>query len=113
MPPPPTASSIAESDGKGSNANSRVTKYRNYNYKLSGAKQIKIKRVYDDGEFTYFEFDNRQPLPAIYVVNRKGYDELANVRQEGKYTVVEKVAQGFTLRDGNIHKCVKNDSWTN
>ena len=112
-PAPPTAATVEASNDNDTTPtpSSRVKKYRNYNYKMSGAKSIKINRVFDDGEFTYFEFDPRQPLPAIYAINRRGNDELVNVRTEGKYTVVEKVARGFTLRDGNLHKCVKNEFW--
>lgn len=82
----------------------------NYNYSQTKVKGIKVKSVFDDGQFTYFEFDKRQPLPAIYLVNAKGKEELTNSRREGKYVVVEKTGGGFSLRLGDIVKCIRNEA---
>ena len=83
----------------------------NYNYSQTKVKGIKIKSVFDDGQFTYFEFDNRQSLPAIYLVNARGREELTNVRREGKYVVVEKTGRIFALRLGDIVKCIRNEDF--
>lgn len=91
-------------------AESPVPASRNYNYSQTKVKGISIKSVFDDGQFTYFEFDRKQPLPAIYLVNAKGREELTNTRREGKYVVVEKTGGGFTLRLGDIVKCIRNEA---
>lgn len=83
---------------------------KNYNYSQTKVKGISVKSVFDDGQFTYFEFDKRQPLPAIYLVNAKGREELTNTRKEGKYVVVEKTGGGFSLRLGSIVKCIRNEA---
>ena len=82
----------------------------NYNYSQTKVKGITVRSVFDDGQFTYFEFDKRQPLPAIYLVNANGREELTNTRKEGKYVVVEKTGAGFTLRLGDIVKCIRNEA---
>lgn len=87
-----------------------VFRPNNYNYSQTTVKGINVKTVFDDGQFTYFEFDKRQRLPAIYLVNAKGREELANTRREGKYVVVEKTGSGFSLRLGDIVKCIRNEA---
>ena len=77
-------------------------------YAMAGSPQIQIKSAYDDGQFTYLEFNPNQDLPVLYAMNSKGYDELVNTRKEGKYLVVEKIARMFTARTGTAHKCIKN-----
>ena len=108
---PPTATYVDDDEQVDTSKKTKLTTpYKNFKYQMTGTKAITVKKVFDDGQFTYFEFDPRKPLPAIYLVNSSGYDELVNTRQEGKYVVVEKVGSLFTLRDGEIHKCVKNEA---
>ena len=99
-------------DGKPSKkAGSDLIKpFKNFNYGLSGDKNIKVLKVFDDGQFTYFKFDSRKSLPVIYKVNSNGRDEIVNTRKQGEFIVVEGIAEMFTLRDGKLHKCVKNQS---
>lgn len=85
-----------------------LVKVKNKAYAMAGSTDIKLISAFDDGQFTYFEFDKGRDFPVVYVVNAKGYDEIVNTRREGKFLVVEKVARQFTIRDGNTHKCVKN-----
>lgn len=80
----------------------------NYNYQASSKGDIGLQSVFDDGQFTFFEFDPKQPLPAIFMVNADGREELTNSRKEGKYVVVEKIGKGFSLRLGKQVKCIKN-----
>lgn len=109
--PPPTATYIEDDEQVSTSKKTKLTTpYKNFKYQMTGSKAIAVKKVFDDGQFTYFEFDPRKPLPAIYIVNNGGYEELVNTRQEGKYVVVEKVGSLFTLRDGDIHKCVSNQA---
>jgi len=72
----------------------------NLNYKIAGAKDIQPQHVFDDGQFTYFEFDHTRPLPAIFVVGSDGKESLINYRMEGVYVVVERLGDFFTMRSG-------------
>ena len=111
-PPQPPTSDVASTEPstptKKIAGSTLVKPYRNYNYVMTGDKKIVVQKVFDDGQFTYFKFDPRKPLPVIYKVNSRGRDEIVNTRKEGDFIVVEAIGEMFTLRDGELHKCVKN-----
>ena len=83
----------------------------NFDYLVSGADRIKPIRVFDDGKFTYVEFNPRSTtLPAIFYVEEDGYESMVNVRTVGKTLIVEKLGSMFTLRYDTIYACVYNRS---
>lgn len=82
----------------------------NFSYTLRGVDTIAPVRVFDDGEFTYFQFrSNNSEVPAVFRVDHDGSEELINFRQRGDYLVVELVASQFTLRRGASIVCVYNE----
>jgi len=81
----------------------------NMNYSSAGDKKaIQLKRVFDDGEFTYFLFDKNTEIPAFYIVGSDGTESVVIPRREGAYMVVERTGRMFTLRNGQSHLCVEN-----
>ncbi|HLD77061.1 MAG TPA: TrbG/VirB9 family P-type conjugative transfer protein [Rickettsiales bacterium] len=81
----------------------------NFNYQYTGENTIAPLKVFDNGEFTYFQFTKKNAeLPAIFSVDAAGYESLVNFRASGSYIVVEKVAPQFTLRNGTDIVCVYN-----
>lgn len=86
----------------------------NFKYSISGtASDIEPRQVFDDGEFTYFKFrDLNAEIPAIFTVDRDGREGLVNFRVSGKYVVVERVSNRFTLRHGGDTICVFNEAGT-
>lgn len=86
----------------------------NLDYSTSGHKHaILLDRVLDDGQFTFFRFDQKGEIPTIYTVGPDGTESIVNTRREGSYWVVERTAGLFTLRNGNSYLCVKNNSIPN
>ena len=82
----------------------------NFNYSVRGANIIEPIRIFDDGEFTYFEFkDKNAEIPAFFRVGSDLNEELINFRKRGNYIVVERVASRFTLRRGPDVLCVYNE----
>ncbi len=82
----------------------------NFNYSIRGSDLISPIRIFDDGEFTYFEFkDKNADVPAFFFVDALGNEELINFRTRGDYIVVERVAAVFTLRRGPFIVCVYNE----
>ncbi len=82
-----------------------------FNYTLTGPENIAPMRIFDDGEFTYFQFrDKNAEIPAIFVVDSRGSESLINYRVLGDYIVVEQVSSQFTLRYGDDVVCVYNES---
>lgn len=81
----------------------------NLNYLSAGDKNaIQLKRVFDDGEFTYFQFNKNAEIPSFYIVGSDGTESVVNTRREGSYIVVERTGQMFTLRNGESYLCVQN-----
>lgn len=82
----------------------------NFRYSIRGSNVIEPLRIFDDGEFTFFEFrDKNAEVPAFFRVDSAGNEELVNFRKRGNYIVVERVASRFTLRRGPDIICVYND----
>lgn len=99
-------------DGVPDLANEDMGKY-NFRYTVSGSEDITPIRIFDDGEFTYFEFrDKNGEIPAFYQVDSQKNESLINYRTRGPYIVVERVAPRFTLRHGNSVVCVFNEAMT-
>ncbi len=81
----------------------------NFNYQYTGEASIAPLKVFDNGEFTYFQFARRNAeIPAIFSVDSSGFESLINFRGAGDYIIVEKVAPQFTLRSGLDVVCVYN-----
>ncbi len=82
----------------------------NFNYSIRGSSLIEPVRIFDDGEFTYFEFrDRNAEIPAFFHVGATGDEQLINFRKRGNYIVVERVSSRFTLRRGPDIICVYNE----
>lgn len=82
----------------------------NFNYTIRGSSVIEPIRIFDDGQFTYFEFrDKNADIPAFFRVDSAGQEEMINFRKRGDYIVVERVASRFTLRRGPDILCVYNE----
>lgn len=72
----------------------------NFAYRRAGDPALLPTRVWDDGTMTYFEFAERQALPAIFA-NGPGKDEaLVNSSTLGRVTIVQQTGSRFTLRSG-------------
>lgn len=83
----------------------------NLDYGTSGNKTaIPLNRAFDDGQFTYFLFDQNAEIPSVYTVGPDGTESIVNTRREGQYLVVERTASLFTLRNGNSYLCVQNNA---
>lgn len=75
-----------------------------WSYRFSGDRGLIPLHAYDDGVFTYFQLRPHQKVPAVFAIdNKKGEEQVVNVRQEGDVLVVQRVAPQFTLRDGRHH----------
>ena len=81
----------------------------NFNYQYTGNPVIAPIKIFDNGEFTYFQFARKNAeIPAIFNVDASGYESLINFRSAGDFIIVERVASQFTLRNGNDIVCVYN-----
>ena len=83
----------------------------NFNYEFTGEASIAPIKVFDNNQFTYFQFARQNAeIPAIFHVDSDGFESLVNFRAAGDYIIVERVSSQFTLRNGNDIVCVYNNS---
>lgn len=104
---------ISSTEGVPDLENEDLSKF-NFRYSISGAEDISPIRIFDDGEFTFFEFRGiNADIPAFFRVLSDGSEELINFRTRGNYIVVERVSGRYTLRLGKDVVCVFNEAWGN
>lgn len=82
----------------------------NFDYSFSGSRNLRPLRAFDDGSFTYFQFETFKSTPAVFAVDEQGNERLVNFNIQGKYLVVAGVGSQFTLRDGKIETCIFNQN---
>ncbi len=83
----------------------------NFNYAIVGPELVAPIRIFDDGEFTFFEFrDKNAEVPAFFYVDPLGNESILNYRTVDDYIVVERVAARYTLRNGPYVLCVYNEN---
>lgn len=78
----------------------------NYDYGYKGAVDNRPTAMFDDGTKTFFQFSGE--IPAFFAVKSDGHESLVNFRREGDYIVIDKVANQWTLRNGDVATCVFN-----
>lgn len=83
----------------------------NFDYSMTGDyKNIGLKKAFDDGINTYFEFLDQSIIPAIYVVDLNGNEKVVKYFRDGPYIVVNTVKMQFSLRITDQILCVFNNS---
>lgn len=82
----------------------------NLDYTFQGESDLAPNRVFDDGTFTYFQFRDKQDVPAIFLVTEDGNESLLNYHVSGEYVVIERIGRQFTLRGRDGDVCVYNEA---
>jgi len=84
--------------------------HANINYRMTGDFEIAPTGVYDDDQWTYFDFRKKLPsdrLPVIYKVV-DGIDTLINTRMEKGFLIAESISkEGWSLRNGGKTVCIR------
>jgi len=83
----------------------------NFDYSYSGSKRLRPIRAFDDGKFTYFQFNKFETLPAVFAVDSKKNESLVNFKIQGQYLVITNTNARFILRDGETLTRVFNESY--
>lgn len=88
----------------------------NFNYSISGNEDIAPIKIFDDGEFTYLQFrDKNNEIPAIFAVNEDLRESMVNFHLDPNnknLIIVEQVFEKLTLRAGKKITCVFNEAFT-
>lgn len=87
----------------------------NFLYSISGHEEIAPIKIFDDGEFTYLQFrDKNNEIPAIFAVDEDLRESMVNFRLDPKNSnliVVEQVFHKLTLRAGKKISCIFNEAY--
>lgn len=87
----------------------------NFNYSLSGHEDIAPIKVFDDGEFTYLQFrDKNAEIPAIFAVDEELRESMVNYRlntEMGNTVVIEQVFKKLSVRSGKKIACLFNEAF--
>lgn len=79
-------------------------------YKMYGDEEVAPFAVYDDAQWTYFDFRGilaSDRLPVAYKVV-DGFDSVVNTRMEKGFMIAESLSpEGWTLKNGNKTICIK------
>jgi len=87
----------------------------NFNYSISGHEEIAPIKVFDDGEFTYLQFrDKNAELPAIFAVDEALRESMVNYRlapDNSNMVIIEQVFKKLSIRHGKKIVCIFNESF--
>lgn len=87
----------------------------NFNYTLSGYEDIAPIKVFDDGQFTYMQFRNRNnEIPAILAVDEDLKESLVNYRPskaDENLIIIERVYKKLALRADPKVVCIFNEAY--
>ena len=84
---------------------------RNWRYSAQGSQVIEPASVYDNGKLTTFAFTGNTQIPAIYVVNADGSENLVPSTTDGDLVLVHAIAAKFVLRRGREVTCIFNEGF--
>lgn len=80
----------------------------NERYGVIGAAQLEPVFAKDNGDNTFLKFPLNQPLPAIFYVAPDGQETRVSTSMQDDIMVVQRVAQRFILRHGELALCLVN-----
>jgi type IV secretion system protein VirB9 len=87
----------------------------NFNYSISGHEDIAPIKIFDDGQFTYLQFrDRNSQVPAVFSVDTNQKEEIVNYRSskvDANLVIIERVYKKLTLRLGKKIVCIFNESF--
>ena len=87
----------------------------NFNYSISGHEDIAPIKIFDDGQFTYLQFrDRNNQIPAVFSVDSSQKEEIVNYRPskaDANLIIVERVYKKLALRLGKKIVCIFNESY--
>lgn len=87
----------------------------NFYYSMSGNEEVAPIKIFDDGEFTYMQFrDKNMEIPAIFAVDEDLRESMVNFKLDphnSNLIIIEQVFQKLTLRSGKKIVCIFNEAF--
>ncbi|HHV7521278.1 TPA: TrbG/VirB9 family P-type conjugative transfer protein [Burkholderia orbicola] len=85
---------------------------RNDDYDMKGDPAIAPTALWDDGRFTYFQYDTSRRTPEIYEIQADGTEAAPKRHVDGDTVVIESTATGFVLRLGKTVLAIRNNAYS-
>lgn len=86
----------------------RTSNTLNHHYWGKGDKALAPTATFDNGLFTFFQFNNGRDLPTVYKIMPDGSEMLLNTHIEGDTVIVHEIARNFVLRLGKTVLGIEN-----
>lgn len=93
-------------------AGADTSERRNDDYDMKGDPAIAPTAVWDDGRFTYFQYDTSRRAPEIYEIQADGTEAAPKRHVDGDTIVIEGMATGFVLRLGKTVLAIRNNAYS-
>lgn len=82
----------------------------NMNYMYRGHAEIKPTNAWNDGRFTYLQFNHAGDLPAVYRVLPDNSEMLVNTHVENDTLILQEISSMYRLRFGKLVGDVANNT---
>jgi type IV secretion system protein VirB9 len=109
--PPEPPSPVPVPAGATPEAAAPPPELRNSAYTFAGAPENIPMRVFDNGQATFFRWNEGTATPAVYAVAADKTESLVSFTSKGDYLVAGQVAPAFVLRRGNAVAVLYNDAY--
>lgn len=83
-----------------------------YDYDMKGDSALAPTALWDDGRFTYFQYDTTRQTPEIYRIQADGTEAVPKRHVDGDTIVIEDMAPGFVLRLGKTVLAIRNNAYS-
>ncbi|MBJ9594103.1 TrbG/VirB9 family P-type conjugative transfer protein [Burkholderia seminalis] len=93
-------------------ASAETSERRNDDYDMKGDVAIAPTAVWDDGRFTYFQYDTSRKVPEFYEIQADGTEAAPKRHVDGDTIVVESMSTGFVLRLGKAVMAIRNNAYS-
>ena len=80
----------------------------NTSWGMTGDRQLRPARIYDDGDATIIAWSASTELPGIFSFGNDGKEGPVNFTVRGDYLVIDGVAPRYVLRRGKAHTTLTN-----
>lgn len=84
---------------------------KNDRYFMRGDTTLAPTAAWDNGEFTFLQFDTGRSLPMPFVVDADGKESIPNRHQDGNTIIVHQTAARFHLRLDDLVLQIDNDGY--
>jgi type IV secretion system protein VirB9 len=101
--------------GSSSTPNLEYPEKLNFYYSISGNEEIAPIKIYDDGEFTYMQFrDKNREIPSIFAVDEDLRESMVNSKLDPNnpnLVIIEQVFKKMSLRSSKKIVCIFNETF--